>query len=192
MPKPRIQKTSLPVPVITELIHLGERISIARKRRRLLQQQVARHAGISRLTVINMEKGLPTIGLRKVMAVSLIFNVESSWEQLFINGMPKPENQSQFLEDKIKSLGEYVGAGLKKTRKEQNFTLLNLAEALFVSPVTLSKLEKKGESSLGLFAELLCCLDILPRFSQLFAFQEDLVGQSLDYFRYQDQSKVRG
>jgi transcriptional regulator with XRE-family HTH domain len=158
----------------------------------LLQQQVARQAGISRQTVINMEKSLPTIGLRTVMAVSLVFNVESNWEKLFINKMPKLEYQSPFLKEKIKSLGEYVGAGLRKTRKEKKITLLNLAEALFVSPVTISKLEKKGEASLGLFAELLCCLDILPRFSHLFAFQEDLVGQSLDYFRYQDQSKVRG
>jgi len=70
-------------------------------------------------------------------------------------------------------------------------TLSNLAQALYVSPVTIRKLEKKGDGSIGLFAGILCCLGEFHNLNRLFDFKNDLIGQSLDYFHHQDRQKVR-
>jgi transcriptional regulator with XRE-family HTH domain len=191
VPKIRISKTALPAQAVSELALLGERISIARRRRRLTQRQVARQTGLSRLSIINVEKGLPSVNIRKVMAISLAFDLESDWGKLFAAYEPTQEFQPSTLEARVPSLALQVGIGIRKARKQRNLTLADLAQALYVSPITIRRLEKEGESSLGLLAGILCCLDKHGGLGHLFDFKEDLAGQSLDYFRHQDRRKVR-
>ena len=191
MSKLVISKKALPVQAASELAFLGERISIARRRRRLTQSQVARQAGLSRLSVINVEKGLPSVNIRKVMAISLAFNLESDWEKLVASEVSDPGFQTLALEARITSMALHLGIGIRKARKQRSLTLADLAQALYVSSVTIRRLEKTGESSLGLLAGILCCLDNPGGLGHLFDFKDDLAGQSLDYFHHQDRRKIR-
>jgi len=191
VPKIRINKTALPVQAVSELVLLGERISIARRRRRLTQRQVARQTGLSRLSVINVEKGLPSVNIRKVMAISLAFNLEADWEKLVAADGSAQEFQPSALGARVPTLALHVGMGIRKARKQRSLTLADLAQALYVSPDTIRRLEKEGESSLGLLAGILCCLGNPGGLGHLFDFKEDLAGQSLDFFRHQDRRKIR-
>lgn len=59
----------LPIPfaVLDVCRSLGERIAVARKRRRLTQKDVARRAGLSTFTVIRIEKGIPSTELGSIV-----------------------------------------------------------------------------------------------------------------------------
>jgi len=191
MPKPHIGLRSLPVQVLPEIKLIGERIGIARKRRKLTQSQVARRTGVSRLSVIKLEMGQPTINIKKIMSISIFFNLESEWEKFLDGEMTENDNQILTRENKIQSLSLGLGKKIRRLREKKGLTLYNLAQALYVSPVTVRKLETKGDCSLGLFAGILCCLGKFQNLNLLFDFKNDLIGQSLDYFHYQDRQKVR-
>ena len=59
----------LPVPYAVEEAcrSLGQRIAVARKRRRLTQKDLARRAGLSTFTVIRIEKGVASTELGSVV-----------------------------------------------------------------------------------------------------------------------------
>ena len=61
-----------------ELKQVGKQIRTARLWRNLTIEQVAKSAGMSAVTVINIEKGLPSVSLGKLMAVLDVFGLEKS------------------------------------------------------------------------------------------------------------------
>ena len=61
---------------------LGERIRLARLRRKLSSEQVAERAGISRATLWQVEKGSSTSSIGAYFMVLLTLGLEKDFEQL--------------------------------------------------------------------------------------------------------------
>ncbi len=67
-----------PFAVIEACRSLGERLAVARKRRRLTQREVARRAGLSAFTLVRIEKGVPSTELGSVVRVLWALGLEGS------------------------------------------------------------------------------------------------------------------
>lgn len=61
---------------------LGDRLRLARKRRRLPMQAVATRAGISRQTLYHVENGDPSVTLGTYVRVLAVLGLERDLEQL--------------------------------------------------------------------------------------------------------------
>ncbi|MFL0162802.1 helix-turn-helix domain-containing protein [Aquirufa salirivi] len=61
------------------LVELGENIKLARLRRRLSAAQVAERAGISRPTLVSIEKGVETVSLGSYLMVLQVFGLEKDF-----------------------------------------------------------------------------------------------------------------
>ena len=57
---------------------LGERLAVARKRRRLTQKELARRAGLSAFTLIRIEKGVASTELGSIVRVLWALGLERS------------------------------------------------------------------------------------------------------------------
>lgn len=65
-----INKTlSLPPPVVDNLQQLGRRVAFARKIQKLRQEDLATMAGVSRSTLVEIEKGSPFVSMGGYSAV---------------------------------------------------------------------------------------------------------------------------
>lgn len=58
---------------------LGERILLARLRRRLSAEQIADRSGISRKTVYNIEQGSPTVAMGSYFQVLFVLGLEKDF-----------------------------------------------------------------------------------------------------------------
>jgi len=58
------------------LTELGENIRLARLRRKLRAEQVAQRAGISRPTLLSIEKGSPSVGIGSIVQVLMVLGLE--------------------------------------------------------------------------------------------------------------------
>lgn len=58
---------------------LGEDIKLARLRRKLSTEQVAERAGISRSTLWQIEKGMPSVAIGSYLQVLFVFNLEKNF-----------------------------------------------------------------------------------------------------------------
>ncbi len=74
-------QSSVPVPyAVGEACRsLGERLTVARKRRRLTQKELARRAGLSTFTLIRIEKGTPGTELGSVLRVLWALGLERTF-----------------------------------------------------------------------------------------------------------------
>ncbi len=61
---------------------LGERIAIARKRRRLTQAELASRAGLTRLLLSRIERGAPTSGIQGYFAALWALGLEREFIEL--------------------------------------------------------------------------------------------------------------
>jgi transcriptional regulator with XRE-family HTH domain len=57
------------------LASLGENIKLARLRRKLTAEQVAERAGISRRTLVSVEKGLPSVAMGTYVQVLFVLGL---------------------------------------------------------------------------------------------------------------------
>ncbi|MBC7889191.1 MAG: helix-turn-helix transcriptional regulator [Ferruginibacter sp.] len=65
------------LPSISRILkELGENIKLARLRRKLSAEQVAERAGISRPTLLSIEKGIPGVSLASCAQVLFVLNLE--------------------------------------------------------------------------------------------------------------------
>lgn len=65
------------LPRLTKILEeLGENIKLARLRRKLTAEQVAERAGISRSTLWQVEKGLPSVSLGTYAQVLFVLGLE--------------------------------------------------------------------------------------------------------------------
>ena len=78
--KKRLNQSSLPFAVAAACRRLGERLGIARKRRRLTQKDLARRAGLSSFTVIRIEKGIPGTEFGSIVRVLWALGLERTVE----------------------------------------------------------------------------------------------------------------
>ena len=60
------------------LEQVGIQVRTARLRRNMTIEQVAKKAGISAVTVLNIEKGLPSVSLGKLMLVLQVLDLEGT------------------------------------------------------------------------------------------------------------------
>ena len=66
------------LPKLTKILaELGENIKLARLRRRLTAEQVAERAGISRSTLWQVEKGLPSVSMGTYAQVLFVLGLEN-------------------------------------------------------------------------------------------------------------------
>ncbi|MCD8516816.1 MAG: helix-turn-helix domain-containing protein [Burkholderiaceae bacterium] len=63
------KKTPLPFEVSRAALELGEHVRIARKRRRLLQAELARKAGVGEKTIRRLENGDAGVSIGNVLSV---------------------------------------------------------------------------------------------------------------------------
>ena len=61
------------------LQQLGEDIKLARLRRKLSAEQVAERAGISRSTLWQVEKGMPSVAIGTYLQVLFVFGLEKNF-----------------------------------------------------------------------------------------------------------------
>jgi transcriptional regulator with XRE-family HTH domain len=61
------------------LDQLGEEIKLARLRRKLNTEQVAERAGISRSTLWQIEKGMPSVAIGSYLQVLFVFGLEKNF-----------------------------------------------------------------------------------------------------------------
>lgn len=64
------------------LVNLGENIHLARLRRKLSAEQLAERAGISRLTILRIEKGSPVVSIGNYLSALFILGLEKDLEQV--------------------------------------------------------------------------------------------------------------
>jgi len=57
------------------LVSLGENIKLARLRRKLTAEQVAERAGVSRRTLVSVEKGLPSVAMGTYVQVLFVLGL---------------------------------------------------------------------------------------------------------------------
>jgi transcriptional regulator with XRE-family HTH domain len=71
------------LPKLTKILaELGENIKLARLRRRLTAEQVAERAGISRSTLWQVEKGLPSVSMGTYAQVLFVLGLENDLLEL--------------------------------------------------------------------------------------------------------------
>jgi transcriptional regulator with XRE-family HTH domain len=70
--------SSAPFAVTDACRALGERLAVARKRRRLTQKELARRAGLSAFTIIRIEKGVASTELGSVVRVLWALGLDGS------------------------------------------------------------------------------------------------------------------
>jgi len=190
MAKKQISKISLPLRVTEEIKLLGGRVSVARKKRNITQAQVAGLAGLSRLSVMKIEQGQPLVNIRNLLSIALVFEMRAEWldfpipaEEPIGGGTPGSDPRTEIL--------TALGQKIKKIRKSRNLTLDDLHRSLFISMVTLRKIERTGQGTFGHLAAMLNTFDLLGELKKLFASQTDLIGLTLDNFRHQDRKRIR-
>ncbi len=64
------------------LIDLGKRLKLARLRRKLSSEQVSERAGITRSTLINVEKGSPTTSIGIYLQVMVVLGLYEDFTKL--------------------------------------------------------------------------------------------------------------
>jgi transcriptional regulator with XRE-family HTH domain len=68
------------LPRLTKILEeMGGNIKLARLRRRLTAEQVAQRAGISRSTLWQVEKGLPSVSMGTYAQVLFVLGLEADW-----------------------------------------------------------------------------------------------------------------
>ncbi|WP_431262807.1 hypothetical protein ACQ859_22305 [Roseateles chitinivorans] len=79
----------MPFVVEDSLADLGERISLARRARRITQPDLAAKAGISLSTMLAVEKGTPTVQIGSVLMVLWALGLEGTFDTLSNLGSDK-------------------------------------------------------------------------------------------------------
>ena len=70
-------RSHTPIPRLSKLLaELGENIHLARLRRKLTAEQVSKRAGISRTTLWQIEKGLPSVAIGAYAQVLFVLGLE--------------------------------------------------------------------------------------------------------------------
>ncbi len=69
-----------PIPALDKLLHVaGENIKLARLRRRLRSTQVAERAGLSRTTLVAIEKGAGSVAIGAYLQVLFVLGLEKDF-----------------------------------------------------------------------------------------------------------------
>ena len=76
------EKVNLPIPVQKALRKLGQDISVARRRRRIPTSLMAERTGISRATLVKIEKGEPTVSLGGYASVLFVLGLTDRLQDL--------------------------------------------------------------------------------------------------------------
>jgi len=72
-----VVKTTKALPeVLQKLVHMGEYIRIARKRRRLTMAEVAERLGVGYQTIFRMEHGDPSVAVSVYMSALWLFGLD--------------------------------------------------------------------------------------------------------------------
>jgi transcriptional regulator with XRE-family HTH domain len=94
----------------------------------------------------------------------------------------------QTVQDSLASLGLRI----RRARKRRGLTLVELARCMYVSPVTVRKVERGDPTvSLGVLAAALSCLNLGLEFDKMARFADDETGALLDVERLDSRKRVR-
>lgn len=77
-------KPEFPIDVCDTLARLGQRIAIARKAAELRQADLADRSGISRSTLVEIEKGSPYVAMGNYLSVLWALNIHEELDQIAI------------------------------------------------------------------------------------------------------------
>ena len=81
-----MQKKVVLLPELKKILfEFGENIKLARLRRKISAEQLAERAGISRGTLVNIEKGSPTVSLGAYLQVLYILGLHNDLKKMAID-----------------------------------------------------------------------------------------------------------
>ena len=95
MPRQSLNRTNVPHALESALKQLGARIATARTRRQLRQEDLARKAGIHRLTLQKVEQGNPTTGIAAYFAALWAMGLEAEFADI---ARPERDEEGKTLE----------------------------------------------------------------------------------------------
>ncbi len=106
-------RSTLPAGVRESIRELGELIACARKERRWTQEELARRIGVSRMTVVRLEKGAPEVATGWYLTAAWLLGLSVlTWQTV---GKGKSDTVVGDLLTKLKkSLPDRVRMGRKK------------------------------------------------------------------------------
>jgi transcriptional regulator with XRE-family HTH domain len=95
MPRRKVNYESAPAAVVEAVERLGRNISLARVRRQLPEDDLAKHAGISRVTMRRVERGELGTGIGAYAAVLWALGFQGDLEEIL---SPERDLEGQTLE----------------------------------------------------------------------------------------------
>lgn len=139
------KKTAALLPSTSELLfQFGERLRLARRRRRLSAKQVAERAGMSPMTLRSLERGGSGVTVGAYLAVMQVLGIEKDFDLL-----AKADPLGHELQDT-----RLLGAD-KKTRHVEPGAPASPARQKASTPATLDWVEKGGFASSDTLAKLI-------------------------------------
>lgn len=132
-------KSSPLLPSTNEILRkLGERIRFSRKRRKLTADMVASRAGMSPITLRNVEKGESGVTIGSYIAVMQVLGLEKDFNQLAQKDELGRELQDSLLNKPTKSIKLLAGKALnqslnKNTRMSSLTTVRSTTTGSFIS-----------------------------------------------------------
>jgi transcriptional regulator with XRE-family HTH domain len=99
----------MPIAVRQAIRELGELIRLGRRERRFTQEELAERTGVSRMTVVRMEKGAPEVAVGHYLTAAWILGLPVlAWSDFA--GMRAESSLAPYLENLRKHLSERVRA----------------------------------------------------------------------------------
>ena len=182
-------KESLPYSISKNIESLGNRLSLARKRRGHTLTELASMSSISKDTLIRLERGASSVGLSKLLSVlsSLDFPFPpDGTSQSF--PWPNEGNKREYIKYSLSR----IGSAIRGYRKARKITAKNLAAAIYISPNTIYRIERgQDDPSLALTFMIFACLGQTEKLNGIAKFEEDRTGMILDRLKLNKIIRIR-
>jgi transcriptional regulator with XRE-family HTH domain len=187
MSKSSLAIAALPIKLKSDLCLLGQRLKLARKKRKMTIKGLSQDLGFSSFIISKIENGEPSIPFAKIIKLLTYLNLNSQLNE-FLQTTMESDDKFSLIEKKrlqdhplLLSMGN-LGQAVKKLRKSRKISIDRMASCIFASPVTIKKLEKGRPSiSIGMIAAVLFFFRLEAQIEILARPENDKIGLSLDF-----------
>jgi len=161
-------KRSILFPRYTKIMEVvGENIKLARRRRKLTVTEIAARAGISRVTLSKIEKGVPSVAIGSYFNVLKTLGLGDDFLKLAgdevlknkLAHFSKKEPTRPFISKR--NVLAHLGMNIKLARKRRGLTMVQVADGAHINRETLYRVEKgEGSVSIGIYFKILRVLHL--------------------------------
>jgi transcriptional regulator with XRE-family HTH domain len=187
MSKSSLAIAALPIKLKSDLCLLGQRIKLARKKRKMTIKCLSQDLGFSPFIISKIENGEPSIPFAKIIKLLTYLNLNSQLNEFLQINMGNDDKLSSIEKRRLQDYPlllsmECLGQAIKKMRKSRKISIARMASCIFASPVTIKKLEKGLPSiSIGVIAAVLFFFRLEAQIEILARPENDKIGLSLDF-----------